>query len=242
MNSIGKCLACSTYSVSARVRRRGLAEIHSEYGRLIEIVKSRNGSLCIGRAPTGDGRYSPAVGWLQTEQTYFSDTVLVWAGFDQFRYPAFCSLCATLICEALNIAMPLRGAVSVGEAVLDQATGTYVGNAIVEAANVEKAQRWLGVSYAPSAAKHIQAFDPRLVLPYTQHRKEGTERLVEGAVLDWPRFWRENYREDLVSTLRRLQLSLGSHPYIDATIDFAGYSERQHDWFLKQSQIGIAEP
>jgi len=227
---------------SERVRRRSLAEVYAEYERLIEVAKNKNGSLCIGKALRGDGYYSPAVGWLRTEHAYFSDTVLIWSRFDDSRYAAFCSLCATLVCEALMIAMPLRGAISVGEAVLDKATGTYVGAAVVEAADVEKAQMWLGVSFTPSAAKRIQGFDPRLVLPYCRHRKEGAERLVEGAVLDWPRQWRENQREDLISTLRQLEQSLGSHPYIEAAIEFAAYSERHHDWFYKRQHMGISDP
>ena len=224
-----------------RFQRASPAQVYAEYERLLEVVKNKNGSLCVGRALRGDGYYSPVVGYLATEHAYFSDTVLIWSRFDDFRYPAFCSLCATFVCEALNLDMPLLGAISVGEAVLDKGTGTYVGAAVVEAADVEKAQMWLGVSFAPSAAKRIQGFDPRLVLPYARHRKQGAERPVEGAVLDWPRHWRENHREDLISTLRRLQQSVGAHPYIEAAVEFADYSERQHDWFLKRQHMGISD-
>ena len=220
-----------------RVRKKGLQEVYAEYEQLIQMVVTKNGSLCIGRAIRGDGYYSPAVGWLAVDHAYFSDTVLLWSKFDQFRYPAFCSLSACLICEALSSGMPLRGAVSVGQAVLNKTTNVFLGPAIVEASDVEKAQSWIGVSFAPSAAKQLQGFDPRLVLPYARHRKDGTAHLVEGAVLDWPRYWRKNLPKDIITTLH----SLDPHPYIENTINFVRFSEANHDWFLNRESFGISE-
>lgn len=226
---------------SERVRRSTLAEIYVEYEQLIKIVIDKNGTFIIGRVAVGDGSYAPATGWLATEHAYFSDTVLLWSKFDDFRYPAFCSLCARLICEALEVGMPLRGAIAVGQASLDRTKNIFVGLAVVEAHDVENAQAWLGVSFAPSAAKLLQSFDPRLVLAYAHHRKDGNEQLVEGAVLDWPRVWRENYKNDLVSVLMKLQDRIGSHPYIGAAIEFARFSEKNHDWFLSTTGMGISD-
>jgi len=181
------------------------------------------------------------VGWLAAEHVYFSDTILLWSRLDEFRYPAFCSLCAMLVCEALTVRMPLRGAISIGPAILDKATNTFIGAAIVEAHEVEQAQAWLGVSFASSATKYIQNFDPRLILPYDRHGKENKLHLIEGAVLDWPRTWRDNNADDLFSALRSLQEHHGTHPYIDAAITFARYSQNRHNWFLTRDTMGVSD-
>lgn len=226
---------------SDRVRRTNLKTIFAEYEGLIKVVTSKIGSLIIRSMANDDGTHSPAVGYLTTEHAYFSDTILLWSRFDDFRYPAFCSLCAMLVCEALTIRMPLRGAISIGPAVLDKTKNTFIGAAIVEAHEVEQAQAWLGVSYAASAVKYIQNFDPRLILPYESHGKEGKQHLIEGAVLDWPRIWRDSNRDDLTSALLSLQDYLGKHPYIEAAITFACYSQNRHDWFLTHNTIGVSD-
>jgi hypothetical protein len=58
--------------------------------------------------------------------------------------------CADMVCEALKMGLPLRGALAVGKAVMHSRTGTFVGAPVVEAAKLEQSQDWLGVSLGPS--------------------------------------------------------------------------------------------
>jgi len=58
--------------------------------------------------------------------------------------------CADMVCEALKLGVPLRGALAVGPAVMHSRTVTFVGAPLVEAARLEQSQDWLGVSLGDS--------------------------------------------------------------------------------------------
>ncbi len=174
---------------------RGLDRMLQDYGKLTAIVDKMNGCMCIQSIPNGDGTCSPAVGYLATAQAYFSDTILLWSDYDTFRLPAFCQMCSDLFSESLELGLPVRGGIAVGDAHLDANSGVFVGIPLVEAARVESAQLWLGISFGVSFASepYCRHFDPRTVLAYGAHRKRERkyDGLVPGMVLDWPRRWRE---------------------------------------------------
>lgn len=224
-----------------RLRSRGLDSLLVDYGKLTAIVDRMDGCLCVGSVPSEDGTRSPAVGYLATEQAYFSDTILLWCDYDVFRLPAFCQMCSDLFAECLELGLPVRGGIGVGEAHMDKDSGVFVGQPLVEAARVEAAQMWLGVSFGPSFASepYSSCFDPRTVLAYAAHRKPGTEARVPGMVLDWPRRWRESRHRDVRAILSAMDCDPAFHPYYDHTLRFVDFSERNHDWFLRQEGIGI---
>jgi hypothetical protein len=74
---------------------------------------------------------------------YFSDTILLWCPLVPAFAAIFVERCADMIGEALSMGIPLRGAVTLGDAVLDEKTSTYIGKPIVEAAMLEKGQDWI---------------------------------------------------------------------------------------------------
>jgi hypothetical protein len=141
-------------------------------------------------------------------------------------------MCNVFVCEVLESGMPLRGGIAVGEAYMDKGTGTYLGKALVEAAEVEKSQDWIGVSFGPSfaVAPYNEFFMAESVLVYRRHRKPSRTKWIPGLVLDWPRVWRNSR----VAPVPRLLASMNTDPkfndYYRHAIDFVEFSEKNKDW------------
>ncbi len=171
---------------------------------------------------------------------YFSDTLLIWAQFHNAFVGTFLDRCSSLFCNALDAGLPLRGAISVGEVIFHKKTNTYLGEPLVEAARLEKAQDVLGVALCNSV-KQI-SFPPDRVLKYNppiKPLKLGKNSLLSGLVLDWPRFWNDFYQGTPIDKLRELRAS-NFTKYYDNAIDFVNYSESNKDWFIGEleKQIG----
>jgi len=218
---------------SNRVMNNGLPGILVAYNSLIDIVKKHQaGAMLNCGIPVGDGGCAAAFGIFDINHAYFSDTIVLWCSYNTFCFPPFCHICNVFICEVLESGMPLRGGVAVGEAHMDRPSGTYIGKALVEAAEVEKSQDWIGVSFGPSfaAAPYNEFFMAESVLVYRRHRKSGRAQWVPGLVLDWPRVWR-NTR---VVPVQRLLANLNSDPqfskYYRHAIEFADFSDKNKDW------------
>ncbi|MBK8163387.1 MAG: hypothetical protein IPK65_09645 [Gammaproteobacteria bacterium] len=56
----------------------------------------------------------------------------------------FLDVCNDLICHGLEVGLPLRGAVSMGDAVLDSGNSIFLGVPLVDAARLERGQRAIG--------------------------------------------------------------------------------------------------
>ena len=102
--------------------------------------------------PTPDGHV--AVGWLVLGNTYFSDSILFWTNYSEMSLPGFTHLISETICYGIEHKLPLRGTISVGDAILDRDSGKYLGEPIIEAARTERLQKWIGVSFGSSFTKH----------------------------------------------------------------------------------------
>lgn len=224
---------------------RGLDQMLDDYAKLTAVVDRMDGCLCIRSVPNGDGTFSPAVGYLVTAHAYFSDTILLWSDYDAFRFPAFCQMCSDFFCECIELGLPVRGGIAVGDTHLDADSGIFVGPPLVEAARVESAQMWIGISFGASFARepYSSHFDPRTVLAYAKHRKRDPkfDGLVPGMVLDWPRRWRESRKVDVRSLLTTMDSDPKYHGCYAQTLDFVDYSELHHDWFLRSDEMGIVE-
>ena len=170
---------------------------------------------------------------------YFSDTLLFWTKYNKISLPSFTRLIAETICYGLEHELPLRGTMSVGEAILDGESGTYLGQPVIDAARAERLQKWIGVSFEPSFSNLglNQGFHLNTVLPYKSHYKDPSASYATGMVVDWPRHWRETRKIDV----RPLVLTLDKDPnfsdYYKRTIVFIDFSERNHDWFKKQGHL-----
>ena len=173
------------------------------------------------------GAYSP-------EQAYFGDTILIWHPWrDSFFMPDFVRTCSEGFCGALEIGLHLRGTISFGAADMDNARRIYFGSPLVEAVEVEGAQKWVGVSIGPSVAR--PPFNNRIwphgLIPYEAHYKIEFRRKLPGLVVDWPLVWRmEAGRGDAREVLRDLNADPTFAEYYERSIEFVDYSERNVGW------------
>jgi hypothetical protein len=219
----------------------GIDGVLSTYEKLAAFVDQQTGCMVIRSVPVGDGTSCPGVGWLEVEKGYFSDTFLLWADYEAFRLPAFMQMCIDLFCYALELGIPLRGGLGVGEAHMDKAKNIYLGPALIDAARAESAQSWVGISCGTSFNQKplTGPFDPRLMLAYARQQKPGTDYTLPGLVLDWPRRWRETRKNDAAATLKAMDIDDRFSPLYRCAGEFVAFSLQSHDWFLKGMDMKI---
>lgn len=224
-----------------RMTTLGIDGVLATYDKLATFVDKQTGTMVIRPVPAGDGTFCPAVGWLEVEKGYFSDTFLLWADYEAFRLPAFMKMCIDLFCYSLELGIPLRGGLGVGYAHMDKTNNIYLGPALIDAAEAEKAQRWLGISCGASFNQKpfTGPFDPRLMLAYTKHQKLGTKYKLPGLVLDWPRLWRETRKTDATMNLNAMNIEPDCADIYTCANEFVAFSLKSHDWFLKGIEMKI---
>ena len=98
---------------------------------------------------------------------------------------SFLEVCNEVLCYGIELGLPLRGALSMGEAVLHLDRGIYLGNPLIETARLEHSQLCIGASFAKSFMS--QTVPKRYQLPFRSHFKANVPETYAGAVLDWPR-------------------------------------------------------
>jgi hypothetical protein len=224
-----------------RMTTLGIDGVLATYEKLAAFVDQQTGSMVIRSAAAGDGTFCPAVGWLEVEKGYFSDAFLLWAEHDASRLPAFMQMCIDLFCYSLELAIPLRGGLGVGEAHMDKTKNIYLGPALIDAAEAEAAQRWLGIACGKSFNQEQFAgpFDPRMVLAYVKQQNPGKEYKLPGLVLDWPRRWRETRKTDATAALDAMNTEPAFADLYKCTHGFVDFSLKSHDWFLKGTDMKI---
>ena len=208
--------------------RLGLEEIYRRYENLTAHVREPKSGYDL--VPIGG---FVAIGHLEVQCAYFSDTILYWTPYSFPAFRSFCITCSEVLCRAVEIGLPLRGAVAVGPAIMDMPMATYLGQPIVEVARVERAQRWIGASFGPSFhdPTNKKSFFLDTILPYRSHRKADDDSLISGSVLDWPRHWRQTRTDPVRDAIRALNTDPAFAVYYETTLTFIDFSERNHDWF-----------
>lgn len=200
----------------------------------------------------------------ETYGAYASDSILLWAnrtwpeardasdevfltsadnpadGWQFHPVPCdnFLEVCNDLMCRGIEIGLPLRGAVAIGDAVLDQARGIFLGQPIVEAARLEGGQRLIGASFCRSTAN--QVIPPRFALQFDRHIKDSHRSLWDGSMLDWPRQWRRTRKANLNQAVAALNTDPKYFAYYENTLEliicsetFAGKFESQEDTSIR---------
>jgi len=214
-----------------RIGRFSLEEVHDQYKELLAIASSKGSHAFFDARPVGDGTMVPFFGSIEIGQDYFSDTILMWTRFSPATLKPFLHMCSSLMCETLHAELPLRGAVSIGHAIMDKSSRTYLGPPLVEAARAEKAQQWIGLCFGPSfSSRRDVPFSADLVRPYTKHRKAGYSGLP-GLVVDWPRAWRQEHGSSAVPLLERLSRRGKVPEYYRSTIEFVRHSDGNPEWW-----------
>jgi hypothetical protein len=193
-----------------RLATSGLERMRELYDKLIQTALKPSAEERLWSpmlAPVGPGRYSPGLFWLPMRYAYFSDSLLLWVPYRPEFVAPFLSRCSDVVCEALYIGVPLRGAISAGHLILHKKTNTFLGAELVEAARLEKAQDWLGVSLGVSVrSEQLRIpFDPRFIRLYQPPLKPSTDVLFSGLVLDWPQRWKHPQGKSAVETVDALR-------------------------------------
>jgi len=226
-----------------RVRRFSLEEIHAQYRELLTIASSKGSHTFFDARPAGDGTEVPFFGFIEIEQDYFSDTILLWTKFSSATFNPFLHVCSAFVCEALHAKLPLRGAICLGSAIMDKSKREYLGPPLVEAARAEKAQQWIGLSFGRSFDNRGDIpFRADMVRPYSKHCKPGSSDFLVELVLDWPRTWRKEYNESAVAILQSLSLTSKVPDYYNCTIEFVRHSDSNTEWYKPYQEKMRANP
>lgn len=192
-------------------------------------------------------RYPSLLNYTQAEyDKLVADESIRW----QF-FPIPCELfldqCNEIICHSIEIGLPLRGAISMGEAVLHIDHGIYLGQPLIEAARLEHNQNCMGASFANSFMS--QVVPGRYKLTYDGHFKSKVPVLFSGCVLDWPRHWRNTRTTDLKETVEALKAEASGSPnwdskysiYYDKTLEIIDASFANKDHFVTEDDMKIAK-
>jgi hypothetical protein len=217
------------------LKKHGLSGIHAKYAKLIDYVKEQKGGIDL--VPTPDGQV--AVGWLVIGNAYFSDSLLFWTNYSKMALPSFTHCIAEAICFGLEIELPLRGAIAVGEAILDADKGVFLGTPLVEVARTERLQQWIGASFGPSFSQpgFNEGFYLHTILPYKSQYKDRENVFATGMAVDWPRRWREGRKSDVLLTLEALDHDPQFSEYYKRTEKFIHFSAANHDWFRGKMRL-----
>jgi hypothetical protein len=219
---------------SARVEHDGVEAVATLYDQLLARVDEATGPmLCLGVRRVSMNTGVPMLFKLPRGSAYFSDTILLWADLEPHFVGPFLTRCSTLICEALTMSVPLRGAVAIGQAVMEPERGIYLGAPVVEAARLEPKLGWLGAVLAESCAwpPFLAEAHPSQIMEYELPVKDPSNiHEAMPVALDWPRLWRKDRKSDLIDRLSEMAAKT-RHPYYAATRKFAEYSAANADWF-----------
>lgn len=213
-----------------------LDEVYADYKQILRIATSKVSHTFFDARQTGDGTMTPFFGFVDIHHDYFSDTILLWNRFHPNTFKYFLHGCCALMCEALKARIPLRGAIGLGPAIMNKDAREYLGKPLVEADRAEKAQHWIGVSFAPSFdSRQDVPFPADLVRPYTKHRKTGKADQVLGLALDWPRTWRNEFAGSAVPALESLPKDSPVPNYYTTAIEFVRHSDDNPNWWQSYS-------
>lgn len=221
-------------SMLARLGADGILGLYRQMFEktLNEAVKNKRWHLSSG--PNRDGSAYSVMQFIPVETAHFSDSLLIWAPGQPAFFWGFLYRVMDVFCEALKIGIPLRGALAIGPAVLHKRTNIFVGPPIVEASSLEAGQDWLGVACGPSFQQlPPMAFPIRAdqFLLYDPPMKPGKNGLAGGLALDWPRWWRDHYTEDVEQVITGLRDASPPNcaKYYDAAVAFVRCSLERKD-------------
>jgi hypothetical protein len=254
----------------------GLEEIKDKYLKLTEVVRNINENYNdILSSGFGENSYATADGdvgvFYRTNLIYGSDSIIIWAdrtwkpakkvespdkvhfatkwlGFPKPCDP-FIDICNEIICKSIELDLPLRGALSTGNAYFDFEKYIFIGKPIAEAAQLEKIQNIIGASFCKSFEEQI--IPKRFMLSFDDYLKveeKGCEKLTNEIkkanaitnqnLLDWPRHWRKTRDKDISDVLE--EIDFGPRKDIkDNTLRFIEESKKYKDKYLTKEETNI---
>lgn len=127
------------------VKEKPLGQLNEEYRGLLRLKQQA------GRVPLLSLR---GVDEWSSPSAVFSDTILFWASAEPESTSSLLTTCSVLIAEGLTWGWPLRGSIAAGPCVLDREARVFVGQPIIDAYLLERAQDWIGAALHPSCLQH----------------------------------------------------------------------------------------
>lgn len=181
---------------SGWVESTDLQDILDSYHTLIEravLIPSKK-KISLSSVQTPEGALF-VVSCAPPNYAYFSDTILLWCPLIPVAVSDFVERCSDLMCEALAMSIPLRGAITLGEAVLDNETRFFIGKPIVEAHHVERGSKWIGLTFGNSAVwtPFLAQLHGTTIIEYPPPMSEESKKYSSPIVVDWPRRWRDRH-------------------------------------------------
>ena len=200
------------------------------YKNLINLSVLKKGYKSFEKVKVGPNQYFLGSAYVPVKYVYFSDTIMLWTTATDVHLSPFTAKCADLICEALNLGIPLRGSICFGEAIMHKASNIFLGGAIVEAAKLEKSQKWVGAAFGEAfLVEQIRhELNEELIVPlYLKHLKEGTKSAIPYLTLDWITKWKNKGYGNLDEKLNKLKEEAPekNKEYYQITIDFIKHTE-----------------
>lgn len=247
---------------SKLVETIGIKGVKKKYDRLMKIVTASAGQKSTVKVKLKKNLYFPAFSFVPIKHAYFSDTIILWAPTNPEHFSAFLSRCTDLMCESIKIGLPLRGAVSCGQAIMYPESNKFIGNAIIEAARMESRQAWIGVTLCSSIFLNnlFPEIDEELIvplyvnhlklIPLKDHFKQRHEVLpmheTPYLTLDWIGRWcQKNDINDLDNKLLELKKAAPSENsiYYENTFDYYFYSSlwtrEERGMYLRSTFLSI---
>jgi hypothetical protein len=203
----------------------GLEAIEKKYTELINLVAA---SEYPGTQMAVGGAYAMFFG--NINYAYFSDTIIFWIDFkrDPRNLQVMIDAMCKLICKSIEIELPLRGAIGIGEAIMQKENGIYLGKPIISAAIAEASQNWIGITLSNSFDEPEYAgmpFPIANLLPYDRHVKLGKKDMVKDFVLNYPEILNTpELKKELIKQVEILDIDEQFHDYYKNTTDFITYS------------------
>ena len=136
----------------------------------------------------------------------------------------FLNTCNELICRSIEIGLPLRGAISLGEAVLHIDRGIYLGKPLIDTSGLECEQLCIGTSFAQPFL--TQVVPKRYALPFDTHFKGEIPPIFSGFMLDWPRHWRNTRSQNPIEALKALDRNSRFKKFYDKSIEIVEASNK----------------
>lgn len=199
----------------------------------------------------------------KTQGAYASDAILLWANrtwpevrdkhADKFKRlskdPAcgwkfhpipcdnFLNDCNELICRGIEVGLPFRGAVSMGDAVFDEEKRIFLGQPIIETARLEKQQKFIGASLCEAFVN--QVIPKCFILEFDKHLKEDCGEQWGGFVLDWPRHWRKTRGNNVSQVINAMNTKSKYSACYENTLDLVAYSNKFAEQFESRKDTSV---
>jgi len=134
------------------------------------------------------------------EKILFSDTVIVFTkGNSKKDLYAIVILCSELFGQSLHRCIPIRGGIAFGNLFYDNQTGIICGSPLVEAHELEKTSKWLGISVTEDIAQKIQKADIKVGNGQSSVIDWNIQP-INRKVINWPSVFEKNFQASIPIT------------------------------------------